>query len=38
LRQIEIYEEQQAPTFAKLKRYGLRRLHRIEHDSYYPNQ
>jgi FkbM family methyltransferase len=38
LMQIEIYEQQQAVTFAILERYGLRRLHQIEHDFYYTNQ
>jgi FkbM family methyltransferase len=37
LLQIEIYEEQQAVTFAILERFGLRRLHQIDHDFYYTN-
>ena len=38
LMQIEVYEEQQAVTFAILDRLGLRRLHQIDHDFYYTNQ
>jgi FkbM family methyltransferase len=37
LMQIEIYEQQQAVTFAILDRIGLRRLHQIEHDFYFTN-